>query len=638
MAFAALSARADNWTHPTPEELKMTAEPAAPGASVTCLTMLSVDDYSHKRTHTLYVRLKVLTEEGRSYGDVELPYGEDLTLKSVEARVVHSDGNAIVFSGEAYDKLIDKGKHSERKSKVITLPDVQVGSILEYRIVYDISGQVGWYPEWYVQKRFFVRRAHYEYAPDDFNYLIPRYFSVLPKGVDVHFDAKHKLYTLDAENIPALVEEDYEPPMESLSYRVLFFYTDAKSPEDYWRAAGTGWSKAVNDFITADNLRKIAPQLIHPSDSETDKARKLYNAVIGLENTDFTRERSKSEDKAERVKIREAVDVWKARRGNSNELALLFIGLAREAGIKAYAAKVVDRSGSVFMPEFLSTRQLEAFVVIVNLDGKEVFLDPGEPYCPFGTLSWKHSGTKGLRQTDRGTETIATPSLGYKSSTIARTADISIDASGNVAGTLRLSMTGNTALHWRQRVLMSDEVEVKRALEQSLKRGLPEGLAVGLKELKGASDSNAPLIAAFEVHGVLGSVAGKRMIVPATLFEAGGGALFTEESRVNPIDLEYPYVAQDEVRIHVSSPLAVESVPQDGELALPRNALYKVSFKQEGGVVSSSRLFLLANSLYAADEYPALRDFFRKVELRDREPLIVDVSSVGHGGSGEGRQ
>jgi len=79
-------------------------------------------------------------------------------------------------------------------------------------------------------------------------------------------------------------------------------------------------------------------------------------------------------------------------------------------------------------------------------------------------------------------------------------------------------------------------------------------------------------------------------------------------------------------------------LPQDGELALPRNALYKASFKQEGGVFSSSRLFLLANSLYAADEYPALRDFFRKVELRDREPLIVDVSSIGHGGSGEGRQ
>jgi transglutaminase-like putative cysteine protease len=635
MTLAALSAQADDWTQPTPEELKMTVEPAAPGATVTCLGMVSVDDYSHKRTHTLYVRLKVLNEDGRSYGDVELPYSEDLVLKTIEARVVHADGNAIVFSGEPYDKLIEKGKHSERRSKVITLPDGQVGSILEYRIVYDISGQVGWYPEWFVQRRFFIRKAHYEYAPDDFNFLIPRYFSVLPKGVDVRFDPKRKLYTLDAENIPALVEEEYEPPMESLSYRVLFYYTDAKSPEDYWRTAGTGWSKGVNEFMTADNLRKIPAQLIHPTDSETEKARALYDAVIAIENTDFTRERSKSEDKADRVKIREAVDVWKARRGNSNELALLFIGLAREAGIKAYAAKIVDRSSSVFMPEYLSTRQLDAFVAILELDGKEVFLDPGEPYCPFGTLSWKHSGTRGLRQTERGTEPVATPSLGYKSSTVARTADISIDASGNIAGTLRLAMTGNEALTWRQRVLLSDEIQAKRDLEESLRKRLPGGLAVSLKELRGASDSSVPLTASCDVHGTLASVAGSRILVPASLFEAENTALFTKKSRVNPVDLEYPYVMQDEVRIHVSSPMAFESLPQDGELALPRNALYKVAFKQDSGMVSSSRLVLLANNLYSADEYPALRDFFQKVAVKDKEQLIVKRSSVAHGGSTE---
>jgi hypothetical protein len=191
-------------------------------------------------------------------------------------------------ASKPYDKLIEKDKHSKSQAKVITLPDVQVGSILEYRIVYALSPYSEWYPAWFVQKRFFIRKAHYEYAPDQAQYLIPRPFTVLPKGVEIKADAKHKIYSLDLENVPALVDEDYEPPVESLSYRVLFYYTDAKSPEDYWKTAGETWSKSIDEFLHPSDLRGAAAQIAGANTSVLEKAKALYGAVMKLENTDFT--------------------------------------------------------------------------------------------------------------------------------------------------------------------------------------------------------------------------------------------------------------------------------------------------------------------------------------------------------------
>ena len=62
------------------------------------------------------------------------------------------------------------------------------------------------------------------------------------------------------------------------------------------------------------------------------------------------------------------------------------------------------------------------------LTARRMFLDPGERYCTFGELHWKHTQTQGLRQTDHGTEIAQTPATGYKSTTVLRTADLYIDA------------------------------------------------------------------------------------------------------------------------------------------------------------------------------------------------------------------
>jgi len=67
------AAHAFSWAPINPEELRMTAEPKAPGAAAIILELqFDRDDWLFKISK--YVRVKVLTEEGRKFGDLEIPY------------------------------------------------------------------------------------------------------------------------------------------------------------------------------------------------------------------------------------------------------------------------------------------------------------------------------------------------------------------------------------------------------------------------------------------------------------------------------------------------------------------------------------------------------------------------------------
>ena len=159
--LSAANASADSWTKPTPEEFQMTAEPAAPGAAAIYLFRDELaDDKLH--IHITYVRLKILTEKGKEYADQEISYeGAQFKIFGVEGRTIHSDGTVIPFSGKPYQKVLEKAGKEKYKATVFTLPDVQVGSILEYRYVLSYESNLVVSPRWYLQGPLYIRKAHF---------------------------------------------------------------------------------------------------------------------------------------------------------------------------------------------------------------------------------------------------------------------------------------------------------------------------------------------------------------------------------------------------------------------------------------------------------------------------------------------
>ncbi len=262
------------------------------------------------------------------------------------------------------------------------------------------------------------------------------------------------------------------------------------------------------------------------------------------------------------------------------------------------------------------------------LDGKEQYLDPGERYCTFGMLHWKHTITQGLRQTDHGTELAQTPSVGYKETTLCAPQTYTSSPMASLHGTLRIVMTGNRALYWRQRALSTDEAEIKKEFEEKIQRKVPPGVEVKTDHFLALTEYDKTFMAAMDVSGSMGTATSKRVFMPATFFEAGSKPLFVHEKRTVPVDLDYPYQVQDSVTIHLPKSLTVESAPKDAQIPLPKNALYQAVFKQKPETLETGRLFILANALYSVDEYAALKDFFQKVNAKDQEQAVLQPAAA----------
>ena len=265
------------WTQPTAEELKMTSDPAAPDAAAVYLFREEiVDDKTH--FHRVYARIKILTEKGKEeFSDVEIPYeGGVSNIRGVEGRTIHADGTVIPFTGKPYDKELVKSGNVKIMEKVFSMPDVQVGSIVEYRWELQYADNYFIPPDWTVQQKVYVHKAHYHFVPVDLaghyitvtdalgkenlaNRLL--YYQNLPKGeaVRVGFDG----FDVVTENVPALAEEDYAPPLESYAYRVVFYYSPAFSGGDFWQYEAKVWSKDVDRFANpSDAIRQAVAGMV----------------------------------------------------------------------------------------------------------------------------------------------------------------------------------------------------------------------------------------------------------------------------------------------------------------------------------------------------------------------------------------
>lgn len=624
---------------PNPDELKMTSDPKAPGAAAVYLEMQETDNDT-QRSQNYYARIKVLTEKGKEAATVEIPYrGGEFSIGSVSGRTIHSDGTIIPLTVRPEDLLVEKSNEIEvgrqaysgqirTERTVFTLPSVEVGSILEYSYQLRFNAQFYWHlsPEWEVQKKFFVHKAHFQFTPSDLFAMV--WWPLLPEGAKVTTDAAGR-YNLDVTDIPPIPDEDWMPPIESFLYKVMFYYRAPDEPlnvDDYWKAEAKNWSKDADHFAEpGKTIRDAVAGLVAPGDSDVAKAQKLYAAVEALDNTDYSRQVSTSELKQLKQKeAGRAEDTWTQKRGDSNDLALLYLSMLRAAGLTAYATTIVDRDKGVFDASYMSLGQLDHTLVILNTGGKEILLDPGEKMCPFGTVNWKHSHAEGLRQSANGPGRAITPTQVFGANTVKRSGELTVDPHGAITGTLQIVMTGQEALAWRQKAIEVDPAELKKQFDGDLETIVPEGVEAHVDHFLGLDEPNSLLMAVVKVSGTLGTATGKRLILPGFFFETRESEPFvTEEARLEPIDMHFADQVTEELTYDLPAGASVEGAPQDTKVSWEGHAVYIVKSKSDPGQITVARVLARAFDLARPLDYQDLRGFFQKVAAADQGQLVL---------------
>jgi hypothetical protein len=653
LVLAASTTLRAQFQQPTPEELQMTSDPKAPDAAAVYLYREEVtDDPLHY--HSLYVRIKILQEKGKELATVDLPYlYGNIKVTDIKARTIHADGTVIPLQGKPEDLLISKDKDKQFGQKVFNLPSVEVGSILEYRYQLRYDDNHFSSPYWEIQQPYFVHKAHYGFTPfkafqhgtqnvtssyltdehgNAVNSLI--WWPQLPPGAEIKTDPYGR-FTLDLTDIPPIPNEEWMPPIGSLLYHVLFYYKSAFNSQDFWISEAKRWSKDVDHFAEPSRpIRDAVATLVAPTDSELEKAKKLYIAVQALDNTDFSRKKGQAELKQLGLHIaKRAEDTWAQKSGSKEDIALLYLAMLRAAGLKAYDIKVVNRDRGIFAPGYLEFSQLDDDLIILSAGGKDIALDPGEKMCPFQTVHWRHSGATGVSQGATGTPAVGTsPSQPYTANTLTRIGDLTLDDQGAMTGQIRFVMSGQEALRWRQAALENDLDEVNKRFDRWIAGMFPDGTQAHIDHFLAIDTPDSNLIAIVKTTGSLGTATSKRLLLPGFFFESRGGHPFVDQAqRLEPVDMHYAEQVTDQITLHLPPGLAVEGAPQDAKIPWENHAVLITKSASSPGQIVIARQLSRAFALLKADEYQNLRDFYKKVAAADQQQLVLTATTASKG-------
>jgi hypothetical protein len=643
-----------NFAAPTPEELMMSSLPGYPGAAAVVLNREEITkDDLHVVFH--YERIKILTKEGEKYANVELPFvstsdnysdigGNEKTLGEIAGRTIHADGTIIPFTGKPYLKVMEKSAGVKFQERVFTLPDVEVGSIIEYRYATRIADDVVESPDWYIQGELYVKSAHYAWYPTSRDLSNERgpittitWFPILPPDVNiVRHDIPHasfghepaQYFDLAIKDVPPEVKEPYMPPVASFSYRVLFNFTVEHTSAEWWKDEGKNWSKRIDSFADPNSeLRNATVETTAGATTDDQKLQKIYAAVMKVENTHYTRAHEQREDKAEGGgQVKNAADVLSHKRGNETQITQLFVGMAKAAGMKAYFMLVPDRSEKLFVSGWLSFQQFDDAIAIVNVDGKEVYFDPGCRYCAYGHLAWQHTLVQGLREMDKGIGFGSTPGDDFKFNSATRVANLRMDDMGQITGKIDLDFSGADAVDWRHRALSGDEESLEHALRTHLEDMVPKSLQVKVGKIENLTDYEQPLKVSYDVTGTLGTHTGKRVILPSDIFLSGSSATFTDEKREEAVYFPYPRYVADAQRLNLPGTMSVEALPNTAKFDLPNEEAYTLSVVGDAKGFTTRRNHIQGELLVMPKDYDALRKYYAQFESKDQESVVLKAA------------
>lgn len=624
---------AESWPPVSPDELKMAGEPKAPGAPAIFLyRQVDRDDGRNGHEFNL-VRIKILTEEGRKYADVEIPFvKEQSQIHGIKARTVQPDGTTTDFNGKVYEKTVIKAKGYKFLAKTFTLTDVHPGTIIDYSYSIDLSEGYVFDSHWILSEELFTKKAKFSLKPNaDFS-LRWTWPIGLPEGTKPPAKEGSEI-RLESNNIPAFQVEDYMPPEESLKFRVDFIYSEGTPEQDqekFWKKQGKDWYGPFDSFVNKRKaMEQAVAQIISPSDTPEAKLQKIYDRVLQVRNTSFEREKTAQEEKRAKEKDANNVeDVWKQGYGDARQINWLFIALARAAGIEAYSVFVAERKSYFFDRRAMNPVQLKNDdVVLVKLPGKDLYLDPGAKFAPFGLLPWYETTVQGMVLNKDGGQWVQTSLPDSAFAKTERKAELTLSEDGNLEGKLTVIFGGLEALELRTEERDQDDAGRKIALEDLIKESIPTGVDVDLTNKPDWTSTSQTLVAEYhlKVPGWV-SGAGRRALFPVGLFGSPEKHVFEHSNRVHALYFHHPYLKSDDISIILPLGWTVSSVPapinQDAKAAL-----YTVKSENSNGSLHVTRMLKVDLLLLDKDKYGILRQFFQLVRTGDEQQVVLQPHS-----------
>lgn len=579
-----------------------------------------ITGYEYKR----HVRVKILKKAGYDWSNVEIPYNRNSRHSEevifIKGAVYNLNNGKITEEKLKSNEVFTEEVNSYRKIKKFTLPDVKVGSVIEYSyilrspFIFNLEG-------WAFQSS--IPTVHSEYRVK-----VPSFFTF--KQIK---QGNHPIYTPEqlglkhnfnlegnrwiAKNVPALQGESYVTTLKDYVTKLEFELHKINYPDGEVKVVTGNWKEFVDilskaeDFgvplTPANRFERPIGEIKAKHKTPAEQVAAIYNLV--KTNMAWNGYSGWTVQKP-------LTELYYGGKGDSGDINITLIAMLREAGFKADPVLVSTRSyGKPYKASPLHSK-FNYVIALVTVDGNELLLDATEKELTPGMLPVRCLNGEGYLVDGENSKWIPVePKVSFSEYFVG---NLTIDTEGVIAGTGDELLDGYMAKDARQ-VIKEEGIEKYAANYNKGSGSLKTNNAIVSK----LDSLHLPLSVNYKITSTNSSQTNMLYLNPVM----GRGATenpFKLPVRTYPVDFAAPIKETVVCNFKIPAGWKVEEVPQSINLALPgRSATYSYMVQQTGDILMVVSKLNVNKTVFTPEEYPQLRELYNQVVAKHAEQVVL---------------
>ncbi len=584
-----------------------------------------ISPYQGKMIYERHTRIKILKPEGTSWADVQVMLyhsgAADENITGLKAVTYNLENGQVVKTEISKDAVFQEKFNKYYNLKKFTLPNVKVGSVIEYTYKHNSDFWTN-FPNWQFQYKIPSKLTEYRaFIPSFFvmerymqGYLTPQYDTKnIQQG---NYEDKRHRWVI--ENVPAFKPEPFMTSERDYVSKINFALAYTNFPGQPTKEIMGSWAKLVGLFLDSESFGKaitgnnfLKKKVEELTAGITEPEKKLQVIFDYVKTTLKWNEISDTE--AYPLK-----DVFEKKLGSSGDINIALASMLDKAGFVVDPILLSTRNHGFIRTQVPMESQVNYVVCSVILNGKRVLLDATEKFIPINVLPERCLNGQGLLilSTLRTFEWINLEAIGKSKTSIQ--SDLTLSASGELKGKIAFTRDGYDA-HQTRKIFAEGEQSYVKTMVGSKSWDIEKSDFQTLEQV------NVP---AKEVHHLTiadhATVSGDVIYINPLLGFNTQDNPFKIESRLYPVDFGSPFEKLIMTRITIPEGYAIDEVPQNKIIALPGGmGKYVYSITVMGNTVNCTSSLSVNKSLFVQAEYPLLREFYTQFIAKQDEQIVL---------------
>ncbi len=572
-----------------------------------------------------HIRIKVLTEAGKEYADIEIPvwYEDDFDVM-----------DAASFSPDGEEYELDSDNIFEEEAGIIIkysfpIPGVVIGSVIEYKFRI-LSDYISKLEPWYFQDEAFTVLSQYSVViPMGFTYsklskniaLYEIYESVDEVRDPDNYENTLTQFTWTGRNVPGMKDIPFIDNLYDKYASMMFILNSYKS--NYQNVVfGENWnsiadrisSRYYNDLIEEDGLSESTlPSIIGAETNDLVKAKMIYNYVRSEIKTTEHKYLISSNFKTPENVIADKT-------GSTSEKNILLINLLNLVGLNANPVLISTRKHGEVNQGFCNPDQFNRLICLLRIGKKSYFLHAGVKFNPFGYLTPATDVGIGLLiEDDKGTIINLKPIKPSNRISIKTSGNISED--GVITADTKINFTGFAAL--RERNALEDE-EIEKYVTEKVKTLFDEAV-LDTFYYTGIDSIESPLILnlSYTLPEFIERT-DKLAYFSPPLFSNVLVNPFTSSKRYYSVDFDFNLLTKEEIKLSWDDNFAVLEVPKLKKTSMSDFSYNQIYFSGQN-YVECMRIEDCKKRRIHVKNYSRLRNIYDEMVFASEDQVVLSI-------------